>query len=118
MLLTGGGGRAKGFGGPDAPALKRALALGDGGGSSTPEECEASVLVLAGVTPVVPDSLGDESAVALPVSECSLGICTFNRGRFASVCMLFVRDGGGMLGTEDADAVLWGRLGSCCRGTG
>jgi hypothetical protein len=35
--LTGGGaGRANGFGGPEAPALNRALALGDGGGSTTP----------------------------------------------------------------------------------
>jgi hypothetical protein len=71
--LAGGGGRAKGFGGPEAPALIRELALGEGGGRTTPEECEASVPVLAGVTPVV-ESFGEESAVALPASECSLGI--------------------------------------------
>lgn len=35
-LLTGGAGRANGFGGPEAPALSRALALGDGGGRTTP----------------------------------------------------------------------------------
>lgn len=103
--MFGGGGRAKGLGGPDAPALKSALALGDGGGSKTPEECEASVLVLAGVGTVVPESLGEESAVALPASECSLGIWTLSRGRFASVCMLFVRDGGPIFGMEDVDAV-------------
>ena len=32
----GGCGRANGFGGPDAPALRIALALGDGGGKTTP----------------------------------------------------------------------------------
>jgi hypothetical protein len=36
----------------------------------------------------------DESAVALPPpSECSLGICTFNCGRFDGNGPLFVRDG-------------------------
>lgn len=34
----GGWGRAKGLGGPCAPALRIALALGDGGGKTTPEE--------------------------------------------------------------------------------
>ncbi len=33
-LTLGGGGRAKGFGGPDAPADRSALADGDGGGST------------------------------------------------------------------------------------
>lgn len=75
----GGGGRAKGLGGPWAPALSKALALGEGGGRTTPDEWLASVLPLAGVPPVVsPDSRGDDSAVALPPSDCSLGICTFN----------------------------------------
>lgn len=32
-LLAGGGGRAKGFGGPVAPALMRELADGEGGGN-------------------------------------------------------------------------------------
>jgi hypothetical protein len=36
--LPGGGGRAKGFGGPEAPALRRALADGEGGGNTTPDE--------------------------------------------------------------------------------
>jgi hypothetical protein len=35
--FAGGGGLAKGLGGPDAPALRRALADGDGGGRTTPE---------------------------------------------------------------------------------
>lgn len=78
-VLVGGGGLAKGFGGPCAPALSRALALGDGGGRTTPDEWLASVLPLAGVPPVVsPDSRGEDSAVALPPSDGSLGICTFN----------------------------------------
>ncbi len=38
VVVAGGGlGRAKGFGGPWAPALKMALALGDGGGRITPD---------------------------------------------------------------------------------
>jgi len=79
LLVDGGGGRANGFGGPVAPALSSEFALGEGGGSTTPEECEASVL-RPGVAPVVPESLGDESAVALPASDCSLGICTLSLG--------------------------------------
>lgn len=63
---------------------------------------------LAGVAPVVPESLGEESAVALPLSDCSLGICTLRRGLFASVCMLFVLDGGGICGAADVDCVRWG----------
>ena len=62
-LFCGGGGRAKGLGGPVAPADMREFALGEGGGRTTPDECEASVLVRAGVAPVVPELLGDESAV-------------------------------------------------------
>lgn len=69
-LFVGGAGRAKGFGGPVAPALMIELALGEGGGKTTPEEC-VSVLVRAGVAPVVPEPLGDESAVWLPFSESS-----------------------------------------------
>jgi hypothetical protein len=36
-----GCGRAKGFGGPDAPAESRAEADGEGGGSTTPDEWES-----------------------------------------------------------------------------
>lgn len=38
FVLMGGAGRAKGFGGPWAPALNRAPAEGEGGGSTTPWE--------------------------------------------------------------------------------
>lgn len=85
-----------------APALRSEFALGDGGGRTTPEECEASVLVLAGVAPVVPDSLGDDSAVWLPASEGSLGIWTLSLGR-TSLAILFVREGGGIVGTDEDD---------------
>jgi hypothetical protein len=113
LLFDGGGGRAKGFGGPVAPALIKEFALGDGGGRTTPDECEASVLARAGVAPVVPESLGDESAVALPASDCSLGIWTRSLGFFASICRLFVRETGWMAGIEDVDWVRWG---GCCIG--
>jgi hypothetical protein len=109
LLFEGGGGRAKGLGGPVAPALSRELALGDGGGRTTPEECDASVL-RPGVAPVVPESFGDESAVALPASECSLGICTLNLGLLSPMRRLFVLDGGGMVGIEEVDCV---RCGGC-----
>jgi hypothetical protein len=89
-----------------APALNSEFALGDGGGRTTPDECEASVLVLAGVAPVVPESLGEEPAVWLPASEGSLelGICTLSLGR-TSRAMLLVREDGAIGGTEEADWV-------------
>lgn len=103
-LLVGGAGRAKGLGGPVAPALIKEFALGDGGGKTTPEEC-VSVLVRAGVAPVVPESLGDDSAVWLPLSDCSLGICSMSRGLEPSfAAMLFVRDAD-MAGTDEEDCV-------------
>lgn len=72
-----------------------ALALGEGGGSTTPEEWLASVLALAGVSPAVPpEPRGDDSAVALPPSDCSLGICKFSLGLLAPSWALDVRDGG------------------------
>ena len=101
--MVGGGGLAKGFGGPVAPALRREFALGEGGGRTTPEEWDASVL-RAGVAPEI-ESLGEESAVALPPSECSLGICTRNFGLFLSICRLFVRVGGAIGGTDEVDCV-------------
>lgn len=74
--------------------------------------------VRAGVAPVVPESLGDESAVALPASECSLGICTRSLGFFGSVCRLFVRETGCVAGTEEVDCVRGGGcwMGICCGG--
>lgn len=99
LLLLGGAGRAKGLGGPVAPALMMEFALGDGGGRTTPDEECVSVLVRAGVAPVVPDPRGDDSAVWLPFSESS-GICNMSRG-FPDA-MLLVRDTG-TIGTDDAD---------------
>ena len=110
--MVGGGGRAKGFGGPVAPALRSEFADGDGGGRTTPDECEASVL-RAGVAPEI-ESLGDESAVALPPSECSLGICTRSLGLFLSICKLFVRLGGAIGGTDEVDCVRRGGCGGGC----
>lgn len=85
VVLLGGKGRAKGFGGPWAPALSSALALGDGGGSTTPDEWLVSE-TFAGVSPAVPpDWLGEGPAVALPPSsDCSLGICTLSLGLLPS----------------------------------
>lgn len=108
----GGGGLANGFIGPVAPALSSALALGEGGGRTIIDECDASVL-LCGVELVLV-SFGEEPAVALPASECSLGICTLSLGLFSPpIWMLFVRDGGGILGNDEIDGFrdAWGR---CC----
>lgn len=66
----GGGGRAKGFGGPVAPADKIVFAEGEGGGRTT-EDCPARI----GVGPAeVAVPLGEEPPAVLPASECSLGI--------------------------------------------
>lgn len=107
LLWLGGCGLAKGFGGPWAPALRMALALGDGGGRTTPEEWDASVLALAGVSEAVPpDSRGEDSAVAEPPSDCSLGICTLRRGLLAPIwALLLPRDGAGM---SDGNEFRWG----------
>lgn len=81
----GGAGRAKGLGGPWAPALRRAFAEGEGGGSwrGTGWEVEA----------------GSEVASS---PEASLGIWTFSLGRLGSV---FVLVGGLITGVL---AVRWG----------
>lgn len=102
----GGWGRAKGFGGPDAPALSKALALGEGGGKTTPEECEPSVPALrVGCVPVASvDSGGEEPAVPFPSSEGSSGICNASRGRLAFNCALFVREGGGKVSLDEIEA--------------
>lgn len=95
----GGAGRANGLGGPEAPAERTAFVDGDGGGSTTPWPTRI------GVADAVPPSLGDESAVALPPSDCSLGICTFKRGRFASAAAPPGRIGPGI---EESEPVRWG----------
>jgi hypothetical protein len=81
-----GCGRAKGLGGPEAPAERRAEAEGDGGGRTTPEEWESELFRPLGrrleLVALVPErGLEFESAVALPPSEGSSGICTFRTGR-------------------------------------
>lgn len=64
----------------------------------------ASDATLAGVVVFCPaESRGDESAVALPASDCSLGICTLRRGRLAVAWTLLARGGGGISGIEDVD---------------
>lgn len=92
-VVPGGGGLANGFGGPCAPALRMAPADGDGGGRTTPGGL-VSELPLAGVCVLFPaESRADDSPVALPRSEFSLGICTVSFGRPAAV-LEFVRVGG------------------------
>lgn len=96
-----------------------ALALGEGGGSTTPDEWLASVLVLAGVPLAVPaECRGEDSAVALPPSDCSLGICTFNLGRAAFILALFVRDGGWLSPGPENECVLCGTGPLCGLGGG
>ncbi|KAK8219811.1 hypothetical protein M8818_000785 [Zalaria obscura] len=75
FVLTGGAGRAKGLGGPEAPAESKAFVDGDGGGRTTPC-CGAGNGLMPGPVPVfILVSLGEvDSAVALPPSDCSLGI--------------------------------------------
>lgn len=104
VAVAGGGGRANGLGGPCAPALRMAPADGDGGGKTTPGWL-GSRFALAGVRVLFPaESREESSAVALPPSEFSLGICTFNWGRFD--CPLFVRVGGIIsLDRDDIDCV-------------
>jgi len=108
--FTGGGaGRANGFGGPVAPALSKAPALGDGGGRTTPA-CPSRI----GVICAAAVAWGDVSPVALSSPESSFGICTFSLGRLGSACTLFVRLGGigvCMLGITGVEAVRCGNDG-------
>lgn len=114
------------MGGPEAPALRRVEADGDGGGKTTPVEwwesdrlrwpargvdVDAAVIPVGPPAPPVPPppevwpvAAGDvSSAVPDSPSEASEGICTFKRGRdaadFADEFVL-VRDGG-MMPSED-----------------
>lgn len=67
-------------------------------------------LSLAGVAVLFPaESRSEDSAVALPRSEFSLGIWTFNCGRLDGSEPLFVRKTGLMSGAEEID---WVRAGS------
>jgi len=101
-----GCGRANGFGGPEAPALRIADAEGEGGGRTTPELCSSpwSSLRVAAFDEERGEEL--ESAVLLPPSEGSSGICTFNTGLLpapALNCAELVRDGGVNLSVEDTE---------------
>lgn len=106
-----GWGRAKGLGGPDAPADSRADADGEGGGSTTPEPegCSEDCPFRCVFAAVVAE-WGDESPVALPPSDGSSGICTFRAGRLPPPRdALFVREGGwkpsGAEDIEDMDTL-------------
>lgn len=106
-----GTGRAKGLGGPVAPADNKAEAEGDGGGRTTGTSVpvrRSAGTASAAVRGDVAVSASPVSAALLPVSDCSSGIVTFNRGLDpppALDCMLLERDGGvkvvsGMTDTE------------------
>lgn len=98
FVLIGGAGRAKGFGGPWAPALRSVLVDGDGGGRTT---CEGGPCCCVPVAVCSCEVLAaSESAVCASSPEASLGICTFRRGRFASGAVL-ARVGAAITGTLD-----------------
>lgn len=109
------------MGGPDAPALSKALALGDGGGSTMPEECDPSVPVRRVESAPVPlaEPGGEEPAVPLPSSEGSSGICRASLGRLAFSCALLVLEGGAKASFDETEAL---RCFACvfvrCRGWG
>ncbi len=96
------------MGGPDAPAETMAdVAEGDGGGRTTPEECESELVLpprSLELVALVPEwGLELESAVALPSLETSsAGIWTLRIGRPPPNFIELVRDGGAKSGTEDA----------------
>ena len=98
LTFDGGGGLAKGFGGPLAPADSNALADGDGGGRTAPGFW---IGVLVAVAVACGDNVEPPSS-----SSSSFGICTVNLGPRGFVCRLFVLDGGcgcwilGMTGVE------------------
>lgn len=106
-----GWGRAKGFGGPDAPAERRAEAEGEGGGRTTEDEFSCDCPFRRCFAVLVPDRGELESAVADPPSEASSGICKLRAGRFAPVDVLFVREGvWNPSGTDDMDVLRVFRL--------
>lgn len=111
LLFWLGRGRAKGFGGPVAPAESIAEADGDGGGRTIPEPvCELMCREGCDVASVVAVTVfrGDaDSAVALPASDSS-GICTLRRGRETlPTRRLLDRDGGVKVsGIDDSDPFL------------
>lgn len=79
-----------------APAERRVVAEGDGGGKTTLEEWESVGRLDGSEAPSVDVPRGDpDSAVALPPSEGSSGIWTLSRGLAAPpIRRLFDREGG------------------------
>ena len=97
---VGGGGRAKGLGGPDAPADMTAEALGEGGGNTIWSE------LLAGLAEALAVCDGDPPA-AESLSSASEGICRLSLGRAPDFDPdVFVLEGGANSGT-----VGWERAG-------
>jgi hypothetical protein len=111
---TGWCGRANGFGGPEAPALRRAEAEGEGGGRTTPEpeeECSWDWPFRRWLGFVL--ERGEEFESAVPDSSSSSGILTFRTGRLPPIEPLpvFVRDGGWKpSGADDMDVLRAFRL--------
>lgn len=78
-----GSGRAKGLGGPVAPAESSAEADGEGGGRTGPAPCVSTPLRrLPACEAVSCRFRGDvvDSCVLLPASDASSGICTLSLG--------------------------------------
>ena len=92
------------MGGPVAPAESRAEADGEGGGRTT-TALWGSVPLRCAVSAVVRGEVFD-SAVLLPASDCSSGICTFRRGLAPPPDFkLLEREGGLNVGSGREDAV-------------
>lgn len=89
LALSRGGGRAKGFGGPVAPAERRAGPEGEGGGRT----CIGGRCVCAGGP--VPLGEADGTVALPPFSELSSGIWTFSRGRGGILPDFMLSDLGG-----------------------
>lgn len=113
LIFCCGTGRAKGLGGPVAPAESSVVADGEGGGRTTvPCRCCAWETASAGFR-------GEfESPVALPpASDAPSGIWTVSRGGFGrappTAVLIFRLAVFGVSGREDIDVLR--KLDRCCR---
>jgi hypothetical protein len=82
-LVEGGSGRAKGFGGPVAPAERSAEADGDGGGSTGPGVRPGSRIGVRMLLAVAIFLLSEDVSPPFPLSASSAssaGICTLSFG--------------------------------------